>query len=269
MTYYAVIGASRGIGLEYVRQLAARPDSIVLAVVRNAAKANHLQVAIKGLNNVHVLEADVTDYKTLESATKAASDITGGKLNYLIHSAARVDMRTFFKGFDQFATIDEFDADVLAAFKTNALGMIHTVAAFLPLLQAGSAKKIVILEPANADPKTVRAYGLAGMAAHHITKASSLMAMTKWAVKLQDEGFVVVALNPGVVDTTGTIGEHGDPAAHDALSKAVEGFVKRGIPAVLQTPQESVSAQLKVIDGLKSSDNGLFLDASTGKEYTI
>ncbi|KAI0705968.1 NAD-P-binding protein [Cerioporus squamosus] len=269
MASYAIIGAARGIGLEYVRQLAARPNSIVLAVVRNAAKSTHLQAAIKGLPNVHVLEADVTDHKTLENAAKAASAITGGKLDYLIHTAAYVNMTTFWKGLDQFANMDELDTSFLAAFKTNALGVIHSVTAFLPLLRAGSAKKVVVLEPNNSDPKTVRAYGLAGMAAHHVTKASSLMVVTKWAVKLQDEGFVVVALNPGIVDTTGTIGEHGDPAARVSLSKAVEGFVKRGIPAVLQTPQESVSAQLKVVDGLKPSDNGLFLDASTGKEYTI
>ncbi len=45
---------------------AARTDSVVLAVVRNAAKSTHLQAVIKDLKNVHVLEADVTDYKTLE-----------------------------------------------------------------------------------------------------------------------------------------------------------------------------------------------------------
>ena len=95
-------------------------------------------------------------------------------------------------------------------FRTNALGVLHSVAAFTALLRAGSAKKIVVLEPGNADPKIVRAYGVPGMAAHHITKASSLMVVTEWAVELKDEGFVVVALNPGIVNTTGTLGEHGE-----------------------------------------------------------
>ena len=45
-----------------------------------------------------------------------------------------------------------------------------------------------------------------------------------------------------------------------------EEFARRGIAVVLETPEESVSKQLKVVDALKTSDNGLFLDASTGKE---
>ena len=45
---------------------AVKPGSTVFAVVRNAATSTHLQTAIKGLANVHVLEADVIDYKSLE-----------------------------------------------------------------------------------------------------------------------------------------------------------------------------------------------------------
>lgn len=83
MPSYAVIGASRGIGLEYVRQLvgffahpggpilipllqAARPDATVIAVARNPAGSAYLNEAIAGLQNVHVVAADVADYDTLE-----------------------------------------------------------------------------------------------------------------------------------------------------------------------------------------------------------
>ena len=83
MPSYAVIGASRGIGLEYVRQLvgffahpggpilipllqAARPDSTVIAVARNLAGSSYLNEAIAGLQNVHVVAADIADYASLE-----------------------------------------------------------------------------------------------------------------------------------------------------------------------------------------------------------
>ena len=89
--------------------------------------------------------------------------------------------------------------------------MIHSITAFLPLLRAGSTKKIVVVSTAGADPGFVRKVADASAAAYGITKAAALMAATKWAVKLQGEGFVVVSVSPGLVDTTGTIGEHGKP----------------------------------------------------------
>ena len=132
MPSYAVIGASRGIGLEFVRQLvgesalktaslidhatqAVRPDTTVYAVVRNAAKSTHLQDAIKSLKNVHVVEADVVDHISLEARSPASrlrrrvadiaihlqqaaqqvSELSGGTLDYLIHNAAHISDELF------------------------------------------------------------------------------------------------------------------------------------------------------------------------------
>ncbi|KAI0696857.1 NAD-P-binding protein [Cerioporus squamosus] len=268
MTSYAVIGASRGIGLEYVRQLAAKPGSTVFAVVRSAAKSTHLQATVKSLKNVHVLEADVADYASMEKAAKQVADVTGGKLDYLIHNAARMDAEGTQKGFDDYANMDELDADFIASFQVNALGVVHSISTFLPLLRAGPIKKIVVISTAGADPKTVRMSGLANMGAYACSKAAGLLATTKYALKLQDEGFVVVAVNPGLVDNSGTVGE-GDPSVH-AVFEDLSGFLTKqfGVPVELETPAQSVSAQVKFIDGLRASDNGLFLE-HTGGEYGI
>ena len=60
--------------------------------------------------------------------------------------------------------------------------------------------------------------GIGDMAAYGITKAAAVMVATKWANKLKDDGFVVVSLAPGLVDTTGTIGESGMySVVYDAL----------------------------------------------------
>ena len=100
---------------------------------------------------------------------------------------------------------------VTLQFKINTLGVIHAITAFLPLLRASTAplKKIVVLSTGGADARIVRALGLPDIVAYSVSKAAARMATVKWAIKLKDEGFIVVSLTPGLVDTTGTIGEHG------------------------------------------------------------
>lgn len=105
-------------------------------------------------------------------------------------------------------------------FRINALGVVHGIAAFLPLLRASTAslKKIIVISTPTADYKTVLMAGKADMVSYSMTKAAGLMATTKWALKLKDEHFVVVSLNPGMVDTTGTRGEFGKTLRLCALS---------------------------------------------------
>ena len=96
-------------------------------------------------------------------------------------------------------------------YKINALGVIHSISAFLPLLRTSSAplKKIVVVGTAGADPTFVYGTQIANMSSYGMTKAAALIATVKWAIKLKDEGFAVINLSPGLVDTTGTIGENG------------------------------------------------------------
>ena len=90
--------------------------------------------------------------------------------------------------------------------------MVHSIAAFLPLLRASRAplKKVVVISTGGADAATVRTARIAHMAAYQVTKAAALMAATKWALKLKGEGFIVVSLTPGLVDTSDTFGDHGE-----------------------------------------------------------
>lgn len=45
---------------------AARPDTVVFAIVRNKKGSFHLAATIANLKNVHVFEADVVDHASLE-----------------------------------------------------------------------------------------------------------------------------------------------------------------------------------------------------------
>ncbi|EIW57033.1 NAD-P-binding protein [Trametes versicolor FP-101664 SS1] len=255
-TSYAVVGASRGIGLEYVRQLAGRPDTVVFAIVRNAKGSTHLAAAIANLKNVHVVEADIVDHASLERAAEEVAAVTGGKLDFLIHNAARMSGDTVFFGFDHYPSMDALDADFIEAFKINALGVVHSVTAFLPLLRAAPTKKIIVISTHGAVPAVVYSADIADMCAYGTTKAAGALATAKWALQLKGEGFTVVSLTPGLVDTTDTIGPSGDAEGKEMLRKIAEGTTA----FVLETPEQSVRAQLQVIDRLTPADNGAFLD---------
>ncbi|KAM5539646.1 hypothetical protein V8D89_006755 [Ganoderma adspersum] len=215
------------------------------------AGSARLNEAIAGLQNVHVATADVADYATLEHAAKQTSDVTGGKLDVLIHVAANVIM----KGFD-----DYLNAEFMATYKVNALGPIHAITAFLPLLRGSSSRKIVVLSAGAAEQKFNLALEHPHMAAYSMSKAAALIATTKFAVKLKDEGFIVVSLNPGLVDVSGTNGASGNAKDREAITALTTRWTGEfGAAFVVMSPEESVSAQLKVIDGLKPSDSGLHL----------
>ena len=61
MPTWVIVGASRGIGLEFVRQLLARGDRVI-ATVRNPAKASQLWALAgeAGRGACSLLECDVT-----------------------------------------------------------------------------------------------------------------------------------------------------------------------------------------------------------------
>ena len=94
-------------------------------------------------------------------------------------------------------------------FKINSLGPIHSIKAFLPLLRASTTRKIIVIGSGAGDVKYNRDVGIANMAAYGMTKAAGLIATTKFAAQLKDEGFVVVTLSPGLVDVTGTVDSAG------------------------------------------------------------
>ena len=106
--------------------------------------------------------------------------------------------------------------------------------------------------------------GLAEMPAYGMSKAASIIAATKWAVKLAPEGFTVVNLSPGLVDTRETYDM--SPAAKEAipLEQFLEVFINKGFNVRLLTPAQSVEIQLKTIDGLTTADNGKFISPTHG-----
>ena len=60
----------------------------------------------------------------------------------------------------------------------------------------------------------------------------------------------------------------GDSATQAIFLGAAEYFTQKGVAVKAETPEESVSAQVKLLDGLRPSDNGLFM-VHTGGEFKV
>jgi NAD(P)-dependent dehydrogenase (short-subunit alcohol dehydrogenase family) len=66
MQTWLIVGASRGIGLEFVNQLLARHDTFVYAVARNPSTSGLLETVRHGKENrCRVLQCDITDEESI------------------------------------------------------------------------------------------------------------------------------------------------------------------------------------------------------------
>ncbi len=86
-------------------------------------------------------------------------------------------------------------------FRTNVAGVAHMTNAFLPLLRAGSVKKVITLSTGLADPDFVRGTGFANNPQYAIAKGALNVLVAEYAAALADEGFVFLAISPGLVNT--------------------------------------------------------------------
>ncbi|KAG1773984.1 hypothetical protein EV702DRAFT_1047992 [Suillus placidus] len=252
MPSYAITGAARGIGFEFVNQLSADSRNTVFALVRSKATANKLTEL--GRRNIHIIEADITDNDALESAAKEVSSSTGGSLDFLINNAAFVESKRDGLTLDFYGPEDLLTKDLLDSFKVNVVGVIHTINYFLPLLKKGTAKKVVTLTSGLADIEVTMNAHFAACAPYSISKAAVNMVNAKYAAQFEE--FVFLALSPGLVNTS----------TKDLFGNDWE--IQRTLPQFRGpiTPEASVRMQLEVINGTTLKDTGKFISHKRNKE---
>jgi len=266
MPSFAITGASRGIGLEFVRQLSESAENVVFALVRD--RQTSTRVTALGRSNVHILEADITDFKALKKAAEDASKTTGGKLDMLINNAALIPTERRMYLLDSYQEGEEelLEKDLRDSFNVNVVGVVHTTNAFLPLLHAGSLKKVITLSSALGDLDATLEVGIPYSPSYSISKAAVNMVVAKYAVDHKKNGFVFLALSPGMVDT-----KTSPPTAEDIeASKAFAALIGPMAPPTFKgpiTPQESVEMMLKVINDATVEKTGASLSQHGNKEW--
>ena len=194
-----VTGATRGIGLETVRQLAETGVHVLLAG-RNRDKAVEaaLQLQRQGLL-VEAIALDVTDSASIAAAAQEI-ERRHGKLDILVNNAGII--------------ADEADKGVSGqsiatwrkTFDTNLFGVIETTQALLPLIRKSDAGRIVNVSSLlgsiseHQNPASF-IYDFKGVPSYNVSKS----AVNAWTVhlahELKDTGIKVNTIHPGYVKT--------------------------------------------------------------------
>jgi NAD(P)-dependent dehydrogenase (short-subunit alcohol dehydrogenase family) len=140
MATYLITGASRGIGLELTRQLAELPTSQVskiFAVVRKVDSKDVQQLVDSHPERVIPISASVDDTASVKKAAETVkSRLNGQGLDVLVNNAGVSDFST--------DGIKSMDIDRLSrTLDVNVVGVHRVTAAFMPLLEQGTEKKII------------------------------------------------------------------------------------------------------------------------------
>jgi NAD(P)-dependent dehydrogenase (short-subunit alcohol dehydrogenase family) len=179
-----ITGSNRGLGLEFARQYAA-DGADVIATCRDLSTATDLR-ALEG-----TIEIDQLDINSADDMAAISARLADEPIDLLICNAAVLGgPRSRLRNLDWQAWRD--------AFETNVIGTMRVATALWPNVAASSGRKIAII---SSRAGLTRGAKPGGTYLYRTTKSALNTAGHMLALDLQDEGVVVLLLNPGHVKT--------------------------------------------------------------------
>ncbi|CAE6406407.1 unnamed protein product [Rhizoctonia solani] len=228
---YLIVGANRGIGLEFVKQLLGKSESKVIGTYRNAQTIDELKKLSEAPSNKDRLNLVRLDMNDEQSCKDAANEVRAnlGEIDILVVNAGANGGKPL---------LTEDIANISRLFDNNVLGPIRVCQAFVPLLQNRSTANEVLpkiaLISSESGSITVSKHGRGP--AYAISKAGLNMMGRKLAHELEFSNVAVGLLHPGWVQTD------------------------MGGSGAIVTPEDSVRGMLQVIDKLDIGNSGGFWD---------
>ena len=234
-----VQGASRGIGLEFVRQLLAQPAvGRVFAGCRAPDQADELSALAASEPRLQLVPLDVTDETSIAQASAAVAGATD-RLHLVVNCAG------ILHGGPASLAPEKRLADV----RPEALAASFAVNAFGPLLVAKHFERLLthreraVFASISARVGSIGDNRLGGWYAYRGAKAAQNMFTRTLAIEWSRSrrNVACVALHPGTTDTH--------------LSRPFQA----NVPAEkLFSPEQTVRQLLRVIDQLTPADTGRF-----------
>jgi NAD(P)-dependent dehydrogenase (short-subunit alcohol dehydrogenase family) len=134
-----VTGCSRGLCLEFVRQLIARGDRVI-ATCRAPDEAPELSALVTASPSSHMLPLDMADEASIAKLPAQLEAISIDRIDVLLHNAG-VSAPTH--PVDPFATAT--GAALRHCFEVNAVGPLLLTQTLLPHLRQGASKKVLFV----------------------------------------------------------------------------------------------------------------------------
>ncbi|USP73595.1 short chain dehydrogenase reductase sdr [Curvularia clavata] len=227
MGTYFLTGANRGIGLEFVRQLAAHPSNTIIAGVRSKSSVDLSPLnALNTHSNIHIVDCDVSSLDSLAGLEFRVAEILSKKRCNLdfVFNVAGINATSS----DTSLTLE---SDSLAMhMQTNVMGPAKIVQSLRRYLARGAT----VLNMTSGLGSLAVATEVTKCCTYSMSKAALNMLTVHQSRDLKGNGVKVICMDPGWVKTR--MGGEG---------------------AVLEA-KESVRGMLDVVAGLKDVDSGKF-----------
>lgn len=262
-----VQGASRGIGLEMVRQLLEQPDGglpgrpnaaggHVVATCRDPEGAIELSELLeKHPDRLTVVPLDVENTETIEAAASLVKHKLG-RVDVLCQTAAVLHVKGVMAPETSIARLDE--NAMMKAYRVNAMGPTLVTKHFAALLTEGtklslegntegddSKNKHAVVANLSARVSSIGDNRLGGWHSYRASKTALNQLTTNCAIEFARKKYPItfLLLHPGTVDT-----------------KLSEPFKKNVPPENLFSTERAASQLLKIIGQKTQDDTGKFVD---------
>ncbi|KAL7938423.1 hypothetical protein V8C35DRAFT_320227 [Trichoderma chlorosporum] len=259
MSSWAIVGATRGIGFEFVNQLSADSSNTVFALIRSQATAGPLNELAATRKNIHVVETDLSSPAKLKETADSVSKVTGGKLDVFIYNAyssgseeGKLLPPTAFTGKE-----DAFRQEINEPLEVNLFQAVSAINSFLPLVENSQQKKVIYISSGIGDIPTTRATELSNLLGYAVSKSAGNILIAKYAVELKAKGVLTLSMSPGWVETDAAREISHNPAAFQWMLGSFQKMDPR-VKGMIST-EESVKAQLSVIGSLDEKLSGAFV----------
>ena len=199
MSTYLILGANRGIGLEFARQLKDRGEDVIATCRSTSPELNSLSVRVE--TNIDITSG--------ESVIKLRENLNNTRIDALIQNA----------GVAEFNSLSNLDPEsIVHQFEVNALSPLCCVQTLLS--QLSPSAKIALI---SSRMGSIEDNSSGGSYGYRMSKVALCMAGKSLSVDLKPKGISVGILHPGLVSTRMT----GFTANGIQPKESVKGLIQR------------------------------------------